>query len=299
MTRSRIRKIARVRSAPHSRAHGRPQFHWRLPSRQFSAAPLRYSPRSRWCLGQIIVTAQKREENLQNVPLSVRPSAARSSRSCISITTRDYAAFLPSLSTRTADRAGGSGFARLVHARCGERRRRPTIPPIRQASARTSMSSPSPRSAVHSISMSTISHVWKRWRAAGHAVRCELRVRHVRIITNKPDPTGFKAGYDLQINSARRTVAMAISARASSTFQSVGCAAVRLVGWYEDECRATSTTCTGPSRIPHPASRSTTPIMVKKDYNDGENYGARAALKMDLSDNWTITPSVMGQWSEL
>ena len=33
----------------------------------------------------------------------------------------------------------------------------------------------------------------------------------------------------------------------------------------------------------------------KNDYNDTDIYGARAALKIDLDNNWSITPSLMGQ----
>jgi outer membrane receptor protein involved in Fe transport len=35
--------------------------------------------------------------------------------------------------------------------------------------------------------------------------------------------------------------------------------------------------------------------FVKKDYNDTELWGGRAALKIDLDSNWTVTPSVMYQ----
>ena len=39
--------------------------------------------------------------------------------------------------------------------------------------------------------------------------------------------------------------------------------------------------------------------LVKKDYNDGKTYGGRAALKIDLNDSWSITPSVIAQESKL
>jgi hypothetical protein len=32
-----------------------------------------------------------------------------------------------------------------------------------------------------------------------------------------------------------------------------------------------------------------------EDYNDVDTYGGRAALRVELNDNWTITPQVMGQ----
>ena len=34
---------------------------------------------------------------------------------------------------------------------------------------------------------------------------------------------------------------------------------------------------------------------MKKDYNDVETKGGRAALKVELNDNWTILPQMMGQ----
>jgi iron complex outermembrane receptor protein len=34
---------------------------------------------------------------------------------------------------------------------------------------------------------------------------------------------------------------------------------------------------------------------VRKHYNDTDTTGARAALKVDLNDSWTVTPSIMGQ----
>jgi outer membrane receptor protein involved in Fe transport len=38
--------------------------------------------------------------------------------------------------------------------------------------------------------------------------------------------------------------------------------------------------------------------LVEKDYNDVDTYGARAALKIDLDDNWTVTPTIMHQHSK-
>ena len=38
--------------------------------------------------------------------------------------------------------------------------------------------------------------------------------------------------------------------------------------------------------------------FAEDDYNDVTTYGARAALKIDLNDNWTITPQLIGQIPE-
>lgn len=39
----------------------------------------------------------------------------------------------------------------------------------------------------------------------------------------------------------------------------------------------------------------TNAALVKNDYNDVETYGGRAALKIDLDENWTITPQIIYQ----
>ena len=38
--------------------------------------------------------------------------------------------------------------------------------------------------------------------------------------------------------------------------------------------------------------------LVKKNFNDQDIYGGRAALKIDLDDNWTVTPTFMYQKSK-
>ena len=35
--------------------------------------------------------------------------------------------------------------------------------------------------------------------------------------------------------------------------------------------------------------------FVKKNFNTNKTYGGRAALKIDLDDNWTVTPTIMHQ----
>jgi hypothetical protein len=70
--------------------------------------------------------------------------------------------------------------------------------------------------------------------------------------------------------------------------------AVRMVGWskrdagYIDNVAATRTYPTSGVTIDNAG-------VVKKDYNEVETHGARAAVKVELGENWTITPQVMGQ----
>ena len=78
-------------------------------------------------------------------------------------------------------------------------------------------------------------------------------------------------------------------------------AAVRLVGWDEKDAGFIDNVPGTVTYVPQggpPTFTQNNAAQVKKDYNDVETKGGRAALKVDLTDNWTVTPQVMGQSSD-
>ncbi len=120
----------------------------------------------------------------------------------------------------------------------------------------------------------------------------------IRIITNKPDPTEFKASYDLTLN----TVKSGDPGYVGEGFVNVPLtdkAAIRLVGWYRhdggyiDNVLGSRTFPTLEAATGNGTVFNTD--RVDKNYNDVDTYGARAALKIDLDDSWTIMPTIMGQ----
>src|SRR6185312_13415991 len=126
----------------------------------------------------------------------------------------------------------------------------------------------------------------------------------IRIITNKPDPSAFKASYDLT-GSAVKSGDQGYLAEGFVNIPLSSTAAVRIVGWDRYD----------PGYIDNVARSITYPTLqafdeengnprdgtvsnanrVRKNYNDVSTYGARAALRVDLNDNWSITPGMMGQ----
>ena len=82
-------------------------------------------------------------------------------------------------------------------------------------------------------------------------------------------------------------------------------AAIRLVGFYQhdagyiDNVPGTRTFCDG--SIPAAGANCAPGItinnsqFVKKNYNDLDVWGGRAALKIDLDDNWTVSATAFGQ----
>ena len=244
-------------------------------------------------LEEIVVTAQKREENLQNVPVSITALGTTKLEELHIDNYADYAAFLPSLAYQNGGQAGGPGFSRsfMRGVASGE-------------TANHSGPSPSVGTYLDEQPITMISgaldiHIYDIARVEalagpqGTLYGASSEAGTLRIITNKPDPTGFKAGYDLSVNTLEKGgqgyvgegfVNLPISSNS----------AIRLVGWYEKEAGFIDNVH---GTVTYPSSGITidNSALVKKDYNDGKNYGARAQLKIDLNENWTVTPSVMGQ----
>jgi outer membrane receptor protein involved in Fe transport len=115
----------------------------------------------------------------------------------------------------------------------------------------------------------------------------------VRIITNKPDPTGFKAGYDLD-GSFTEHSAGGYVAEGFVNLPLSDNAALRVVGWTQHEPGYINNVH-GTLTYPSTGITIDNAARVKKHYNDVDTTGARAALKVDLDDSWTLTPAIMGQ----
>ena len=145
----------------------------------------------------------------------------------------------------------------------------------------------------------------------------------IRILTNKPNPEKFEAGYDLDANQVLSHGA-GYEAEGFVNLPISPIAAVRLVGWVEHDggfisnvagtdasacinngVRTFPTWAGAPSAYPAVtpcvpsapigAGAITNAPWVDKDYNTVDTRGGRAALKVDLNDNWSVTPTVMGQ----
>jgi outer membrane receptor protein involved in Fe transport len=147
----------------------------------------------------------------------------------------------------------------------------------------------------------------------------------IRIITNKPDPTKFSASYDLSVNSVAHG-GIGYTAEGYVNLPLSPVAAIRLVAWDEHDAGfisnvagtnasacivngvrtfpswsganssygpATELPCPAPTTIG--AGSISNAAYVKSNYNTVETKGGRGAFRLNLDDNWTITPTVMGQ----
>jgi len=115
----------------------------------------------------------------------------------------------------------------------------------------------------------------------------------IRLITNQPDPDKFAAGYEIEGNKVEKGT-FGYGLRGFVNLPIDDHTAIRLVAWdehdggYIDNVHATRTYASAGNTIDNAA-------LAKKNYNDTTKLGARAALGIDLDENWTANVSVIGQ----
>ncbi|HZF17411.1 MAG TPA: TonB-dependent receptor [Steroidobacteraceae bacterium] len=251
-------------------------------------------------LEEVLVTAQKRSESLQDVPISITAIGTEKLEELHVTNFEDYAKLIPSLSFQTL----GPGFVQVYMrgvANGGDGNHSGSLP---------SVGVYLDEQPVTTIQGSLDIHVYDIERVEalagpqGTLYGASSQAGTVRIITNKPDPSGFKAGYDL----TGTTVSGGDQGYTGEGFVNIplgGNMAVRMVGWYDHNpgyidnvvntrTFPTSGICITNSPSPVPGCEQT-PAQAKSNYNDSDIYGGRAALRINLGDTWSITPQVMGQ----
>ena len=246
-------------------------------------------------LDTITVTAQKREENLQKVPISLQVLGNTQLEQQNVAAFGDYAKLIPSLSFGTSGGGvfSGPGFVQLYMRGVASGN-----------DANHSGSQPSAAMYLDEQPITTITgaldiHMYDIERVEalagpqGTLYGANSQSGTVRIITRKPDPAAFSAGFSVEGSKIEDGgighvlegfVNIPISDRA----------AVRLVGWqkhdagYVDNIRGTRTFPTSGITIDN-ADR------VEDDFNDADTVGIRGALRFEINENWTITPQLVAQ----
>ena len=286
MTRSRMRRSRRLESRQRSRAliAGAPLAAALLTVSAGSAAQDQKGP----VLENVIVTAQKRQENLQDVPLSITALGTEKLEELHVTDFDDYAKFMPSLSFQSF----GPGFARVFFRGVSS-----------GDNGNHSGSQPSVGQYLDEMPITTIQgaldiHVYDIARIEalagpqGTLYGASSQAGTIRIITNKPDPSKFSAAYDLEGSTldgeggyvAEGYVNLPLSERS----------AIRLVGWNKHD-PGYITNRLGTREYVNAGITIDNEQFAEKDYNDVDTYGARAALRVDLNDNWTVSPTLMAQ----
>jgi iron complex outermembrane receptor protein len=246
-------------------------------------------------LQEVVVTASKRSENLQDVPISVQALDTRKLEELNAQHFDDYALAMPDVSFQSLQ----PGFARTFMRGIASDNNPNHSGPL-----------PSVGTYLDEQPITTIQgpldlHVYDIARVEvlpgpqGTLYGASSEAGTIRIITNKPDASAFKAGYDLQVNTIKNGTAGAIGEGFINLPLSSN-VALRLVGYYErdsgyiDNVPGTLTYPNNPG-AGFPSFTLNNAAIAEKHYNPTDVYGGRAALKIDLNDNWTVSPTVIAQ----
>ena len=244
----------------------------------------------------IIVTAQKRAESLQDVPIAITALGTKTLDDLQVDQFEDYARLVPSLSFKGGGSGGsasgpGNNNVYFRGVASGE-------------NGNHSSSLPSVGTYLDEQPITTIIgaldvHVFDIARVEalagpqGTLYGASSQAGTIRIITNKPDTTATYGEVNLELNKVAHGDVGYTGEGFVNTPLSDNMAA-RVVGWYRKDAGYID-------NIPGTMTFDTAGITINNnefaedDYNDVTTYGARAALKIDLDDRWTVTPALMGQ----
>jgi iron complex outermembrane recepter protein len=259
-------------------------------------------------LEEVTVTAQKRSEDLQKVPISLTVLGGEKLEQLQVTQFDDYVKFLPSVSFASLGPSQAEIFFRGISSGGGGLH-----------------AGPLPTSGLYldEIPITTIAgavdlHVYDISRVEalagpqGTLYGASSLSGTLRIITNKPDPRGFSAAYDVKADKWGKGDGGG-GVEGYVNIPLAENAAVRLVGYYEhdggyinnvyrqDTYQRFSPTGTPvasgtPDGYPNYAPLTVNNAgVLKSHYNDIDTIGGRGALKVDLNDQWSVTPAVVYQ----
>ncbi|MDE2447928.1 MAG: TonB-dependent receptor [Gammaproteobacteria bacterium] len=328
MTRSRRRKLSREREkALRSIVRTGVPLASALVA-AMSAAHAQQAPEA-GTLQTIVVTAEKVQENLQSVPISVEAFDSRKLNQLGIVSIDNYVQLAPAISyvrSQGEGDNGGPGSA-IVYIRGV----------VSGGDGNHSGSEPSVGIYLDEQPVTTITgalplHIYDINRLEvlegpqGTLFGASSEAGTVRLITNKPDPTKFAAGYNLQANKIEDGGAGDV-VEGFVNLPLTEKAAIRLVGWQEHDggyinnvagTDANACITNGVRTFPTwalsasgvgagggtKACTPTAPIGAgaitnapwrKSNYNTVDTSGGRVELRFDLGDNWTISPTFQGQ----
>lgn len=241
-------------------------------------------------LAEIVVTAQKRTENLQDVALSIQAFNTAKLEELRVNSFDDYAQMLPSVSFQ---KVGSPSFEHTYMRGVSSGEEENHSGPLPSVGMYLDEQPITTIDGNLNIHIYDIERVEALAGPQGTLYGASSQAGTIRIITNKPDPSGFKAGYDLDLNQVDHG-GVGYSVEAFVNLPLTDFAAIRLVGWDQHDAGYIDNVH-GAVQFPTSGIVFDNSNFVKKNYNTVETKGGRAALKVDINDSWTILPTAMGQ----
>ena len=250
---------------------------------------------------EIIITATKREENLQNVPVSVLAIGTRRLDQLNISNFEEYTKQLPSVSFQTAAPGYTTVYMRGV-ASGGDGNHTGSLPLVGSYLDEQPVTTIGGTLDVHIYDIARIESLAG---PQGTLYGASSEAGTIRIITNKPELGVTTGRMDAEVNTVSHggwggKLEGMINVPLGTRIAFRGVAFYQRDAGYIDNVFGERTYCgdaTDDGCIRN-GIHVDNAAFVKKNFNTNDTYGGRAALKVDLDDNWTITPTVMHQHSK-
>jgi len=240
---------------------------------------------------EIVVTAQKRDENIQSVPISIQAIGTRRLDQLNISNFNEYTQLLPSVAFQTSQPGSTTVYMRGV-ASGGDGNHSGSLPSVGSYLDEQPVTTIGGTLDVHIYDIARIESLAG---PQGTLYGASSQAGTIRIITNKPDTAGFEGRVDAEVNTVEHggqggKIEGMINAPLSANM------ALRLVGFYRRDAGYIDNVAGTRSFLPTPGGITVNNnAFVEDNYNDTDTWGGRAALKIDLDDNWTVTPTVLYQ----
>ena len=243
---------------------------------------------------EIIVTAQKRSENVQEVPISIQVLGTRKLDQLDIANFNDFSKLLPSVAFQTTQPGQTEVYIRGVVSG-GDGNHSGPLPSVGVYLDEQPVTTIGGTLDVHIYDIARIEALAG---PQGTLYGASSESGTIRIITNKPVIGELSARIDTEVNTVDHggvggkvegVVNLPVNDRI----------AARVVGWFQRNAGYIDNIPGTRTFLPDPNTgvsiTKTNAPLVKNDYNDSTIVGGRAALKIDLDDNWTAEPAVFAQ----
>jgi iron complex outermembrane recepter protein len=253
----------------------------------------------------IVITATKREERLQNVPQSVLAIGTRRLDQLNISNFEEYTKQLPSVSYNFAQSGGTVVYMRGV-ATGGDGNHSGALPSVGVYLDEQPVTTIGGALDVHIYDIARIESLAG---PQGTLYGASSEAGTIRIITNKPDLNATYGRVDGELNAVTHGN---IGGKLEGMFNLplADRIAFRGVAFYQkdagyiDNVPGSRTYCGTPITdgeggiigCVHNGITVNNSAFVRNNINEVRKYGGRAALKIDLDDNWTVTPTIMHQY---
>jgi iron complex outermembrane receptor protein len=251
---------------------------------------------------EIIVTATKREQSLQNVPISMQAIGTRRLDQLNISNFEDYTKQLPSVSFLTTQPGQTTVYMRGVSAAGGTNAEGNHSGPLPQVGTYLDEQPVTTIGGTLDIHIYDVARIESLSGPQGTLYGASSEAGTIRIITNKPELGVTSGRIDAEVNSVDHgsqggKVEGMINLPIGLNMAFRGVAFYQRDAGYIDNIHGERTYYTHAQD----AGYDVDPVTVtntgleKKNFNAVDTYGGRAALKVDLNENWTVTPTFMYQ----